>query len=251
MKNGIEIFFQNLGDADSIFVRVWKDDAPTNILIDGGYRKNVDQVSEFLYERLSETQSSQIDHLVCSHCHDDHAGGLVELVKGQRFRIGNAWVRDLRGDRSVLGLSRASQLSMAQAKLVLEKLERSEQTRIDLLESLEEFYPDTPIREPFHEEQIGPLIVLGPTHAFFQQQYAKFDDRDFVTQLEARYQRRKQVSPTSSDKPLGDYVSPENEVSTILAFPYNDGGDEKVYLLTADAGREGLNDVIYRDMALP
>ena len=247
MKNGIEIFFQNLGDADSIFVRTWKNDIPTNILIDGGYRKDADQVSTFVGERLLETGSDQIDHLVCSHCHDDHAGGVVELVNERHFRIGQAWVRDLRGDRSVLSLSRVSQLSMSQAKLVLEKLERSEKTRIELLEGLEKYYPDTIISEPFYGEEIGPLIVLGPTYEFFQQQYSKFDDRAFVTQLEARYQKRNQLAASSStEKPLGDYVSPENEVSTILAYPFNEDGNEKVYMLTADAGREGLNDVIYR-----
>lgn len=248
MRNGMEIFFQNLGDADSIFVRTWKDDLPTNILIDGGYRKDVDQISEFLSERLYETGSSQIDHLVCSHCHDDHAGGLAEIVTNRLFRIGTAWVRDLRGDRSALNAERISQLNESRAKLVLDKLEKSEKTRVEILEGLEKYYPDTPIRDPFLGEAIGPLIILGPTYEFFQQQYAKFDDRDFLAELEGRYEKRASATArNNSDKPLGDYVSPENEVSTILAYPYNTGSGEEVYLLTADAGREALRDVISRD----
>jgi len=77
--HGLEIFFQNLGDADSIFVRHWDHGVCTNILIDGGYGQDCEQVVDFLNDRARDSGDATIHHLVCSHSHDDHAGGLGEI----------------------------------------------------------------------------------------------------------------------------------------------------------------------------
>ena len=170
--HGIEIFFQNLGDADSIFVRHWENGVCTNILIDGGYKKDHDQVAKFLEDRARETGTSTIHHLVCSHCHDDHAGGLVKLVTERPdIPIQFAWVHDTRGEHETLNLYRETMLSAYGARQLLNKVKASEQTRINLLEALDA--RNVPTFSPFAGDQIGPLFVLGPSEEFFDEQYRK------------------------------------------------------------------------------
>ncbi len=250
MRNGIEIFFQNLGDADSIFVRTWENDVPTNILIDGGYAKDYPQVKKFLIERLDETKSRQIDHLVCSHCHDDHAAGLVALAEEGFFPIKQAWVHDTRTNSRILTFERIIELRM-HAQHVYEKVSKSERTRHDLIAALEKNYPNTPILEPFFGARIGPLIVLGPTPEFFNAQYNKLDDAACMQILESRYESQEsqvmfETKAAADAKPLGDTVSPENEVATVIAYPKQVNGSEQIYLLTSDAGCEAFRDILTR-----
>lgn len=254
--NGIEIFFQDLGDADSIFVRHWDQGQCTNILIDGGYRKDCEQVVSFLCERARESGDIRIHHLVCSHCHDDHAGGLVKLVKDYPWiPVLNGWVHDTRNGLEALTSEREWQLHAFSASHLLAKVRASEQTRFALLEALEA--RRIPTFSPFAGDQIGPLAVLGPSEAFFAEQFRKLDDRATVRELNARLERREReavfgfntVEARAADdtKELGgEPTSPENEVSTILAALW--GGE--VSLFTADAGCEGLTAAIANPFAL-
>lgn len=244
--HGIEIFFQNLGDADSIFVRHWDLGTPTNILIDGGYKKDHEQVVDFLNDRAEESGDSTIHHLVCSHCHDDHAGGLVKLVTDRpNIPIDMAWVHDTRSEHQTLNLQRELLLRVLDANRLLESVKASEQTRHDLLDALESRGIST--FSPFAGDQIGPLFVLGPSEAFFDEQYKKLDQGDQVKAFNERLARAyresllgvnpMQIEAADAQKDLGgEPTSPENEVSTILAAIW----DGKVNLLTADAGCEGL-----------
>lgn len=251
MKDGIEIFFQNLGDADSIFVRTWENDIPTNVLIDGGYKKDYPVVREFVLQRLSETASHQIDHLVCSHCHDDHAGGLLELASQAELAIGSAWILDTRGANEVLSLIRKSSMQLSGASSLLARVQASETTRHRLLDTIERNYTSTPIRQPFAGEWIGGLLILSPTPEFFDRQFRKLEEPNQISLLESEITASAaaslfEIRADQAIKPLGAAVGPENEVSTVLAFPRPVAGNEEVFLFTADAGCEAFDDILIR-----
>ncbi len=251
MKNGIEIFFQNLGDADSIFVRTWENDVATNILIDGGYKKDYPQVKGFLTDRLNETGTSQIDHLVCTHCHDDHAGGLLALAESSDFSISKAWVHDTRSHFQLLTENRKKLMKQAGANNLLQKLLETEARRHELLEALEENHPETEVIEPSVGDRIGPLIILSPSDAFFHEQLFRLDDSDTVKELEARLTENSgsfaqffEARTASAEKPLGGLVGPVNETSLVLAYCRQVNDKEDVYLFTADAGCDAFNSIL-------
>lgn len=253
--NGIEIFVQNLGDADSIFVRHWANGVLTNILIDGGWKKDADQVEAFLRDRAKETGIAMIHHLVCSHSHDDHAQGLVELVDRKIFPISQAWVHDTRTTHRVFTESRSALLTQlgTSASRVLADIRESEETRHTLLASLEQHR--IPISSPFAGARIGPGMVLGPTESFFESQFKKLENingietwnqklshqwLEGIFDTESILEKRAQAE---DEKELGsDPVSPENEVSTVIAF----ASDTEICLLTGDVGCEGLSEVVER-----
>ncbi|KKR21272.1 MAG: hypothetical protein UT48_C0010G0020 [Parcubacteria group bacterium GW2011_GWE2_39_37] len=78
-KDFLEIDFLDVGQGDSILIK-----APTgqNILIDGGPDNSV-------LRRLSENLpwwDRQIDLMVLTHPHDDHVGGLIEVLKHYQIK---------------------------------------------------------------------------------------------------------------------------------------------------------------------
>ena len=75
--DGIEVDMLNLGNADSILVTQWSAGVASRILIDGGNTSNAEKVLSF----LSSRGIKYLNHIVCSHPHDDHAGGLLGVVK--------------------------------------------------------------------------------------------------------------------------------------------------------------------------
>ena len=86
--HGVEVDMLSLGDADCILVTGWNYGAVQRILIDGGNRGDSPAVRSFLAQR----RVTYVDHVVCSHGHEDHAGGLVELVNDPKFAFGAFWM---------------------------------------------------------------------------------------------------------------------------------------------------------------
>ena len=251
--HGIEIFFQNLGNADSIFVRHWDNGVLTNILIDGGWRKSADDVEKFLDDRAKETGVETIHHLICTHSDDDHAGGLAELVARQSFPIGAAWVHDATDDTRLLSEARVSAMQKFGARKLLKKIEASEQTRQELIAALRKRRIEP--QSPFAGTEIGPLVVLGPTIPFYNQQMTRLEQEAVLTALEGRItagereaitelfesaaQTSHRLLKEDSDKELGgDPTSPVNEVSTVMALPWAENGRVQIYLFTGDVGRD-------------
>ena len=260
--NGFEIFFQNLGNADSIFVRHWTEGVPTNILIDGGWPASADQVEGFLADRAKESGVSAIHHLICSHSDNDHAGGLVKLVERENFEIKQAWVHDTRGAHAVLTPERRFFLEKSGSRKTLSKIDKGEATRHALLAALEN--RDINNVAPFAGQWIGPMVVLGPSPEFFDNQFAKLLDEQFIKELEMRLSKResdrirelfesgetltKIAAQEDQDKPLGGApTNPVNEVSTVIALPWQKDEKQHVYLFTGDVGRSGLGDVLSRE----
>ena len=253
--HGYEIYFQTLGNADSIFVRCHTQGVKTNVLIDGGRKTHADAVRSFLRGR----GESEIHHLVCSHHHADHAGGLIQLVEDKTLTIHRAWVNtaEIMADRADLGAYAAR----GYGKLV-ETLRASKQTQTELIGAINK--RGITLSVPWSGQAIGPLIVLSPTPDFYQQQLDKIKQESLAKALNDRYLRKqlkdmfevtfgnqvlygKQASEDEEESgELGaDPTSPENEVATVLCLPWTTADNTKRYdLLTADAGTEALKSIM-------
>jgi len=250
--NGIEVFFQNLGNADSLYVRHWVNGIPTNILVDGGRKTHNEQVEKFLTERSNDAPecTTTIHHLICTHSDDDHVGGLVPLVENGNFPIQKAWVHDLRGTE-FLPDGYAAQLRAWGATKLLEKIEASEQTRLAFITALENHR--IVHEDPFAGVQIGPMIVGGPRVDFYRDQYSKMLQEDtakgfnsaLVSNSVERFLTETMLKTAEASKELGDGVTtPINEVSTIILLPYGNDTNPDIYLFTGDVGPQGLDQVI-------
>jgi beta-lactamase superfamily II metal-dependent hydrolase len=250
--HGFEIFFQALGNADSIFVRHYINGAQTNILIDGGRRSHAEAVRSFL-RSLGETQ---IHHLVCSHHHDDHAGGLIELVKDTSLTFHQAWVHT---EEIVADKANLAHYEARGYKKLVDVLRASKETQVELIAALKQ--QAIPMAPPFAGAQVGPLLILSPSKDFYNAQLQRIQQEAVAQALNDRYLKRqlnnlfdvfsggqtlfgKAAEEKEEEEGAlgGEPTSPENEVSTVI---FLNGRDFKTgsYLFTADAGTEALSSV--------
>lgn len=160
--SGIEIDMLSLGDADSILVTEWWGNYVFTVLIDGGTVSDAKTVREFLRSR----NITSLYAVVCTHLHNDHARGLIELVKDKTLSIASGWMHDMRKHASADALRRASSQNSSQADGVKEALETTRE-----LASVFASRNITP-QEPFAGQTIASLpglTVLGPTPQFYKQ----------------------------------------------------------------------------------
>jgi len=164
---GLEIDMLSLGDADSILVTEWWGNYVFNVLIDGGTASDAKTVREFLRSR----NVTSLYAVVCTHLHNDHARGLIELVKDKTLSITFGWMHDMRNHASADALRRASSGNSSQADGAKEALE----TTKELASAFASRHIST--QEPFAGQTIAPLpglIVLGPTPQFYKNALEEF-----------------------------------------------------------------------------
>src|SRR5262249_10293255 len=83
MYDGVEYDMLTLGDADCILVSAWNGQTVSRVLIDGGYKNDADKVRSF----LRGMNISHLDAVLSTHGHDDHSGGLIELLADETLDI--------------------------------------------------------------------------------------------------------------------------------------------------------------------
>ena len=240
--DGVEIDMLSLGDADSVLVTGWKDGQPTRVLIDGGRTASYPEVRSFMHEH----DIKYIDHLVCSHPHDDHAGGLVKLVEDPEFDFGQAWLHDPSSHTEISAVASTVEKAATSTwftdrvgighKFVesVSTFTKSVSTAIDLAAALDKRGVST--TEPFAGDRIAFLDVCGPAEEYYCETVGRFS-----TLAQARKAAESELlreAEEADDKLEEDpQDTPENNSSTILAFKYSGG----LYVLTADAGVPALS----------
>lgn len=250
--NGFEVFALALGNADSFLIRHYEHGAKTNILIDGGNTSDGKVVLKFL-AGLGETR---LDHVVCSHHHADHAGGLVEIFKSP-LGIGQLWIHvaEMVTDHEVWASGH-----IQSQKAFAEKMELSRDHQ-KLLVNLA-LQRHIPIHHPFSIDQqgtmprIGPLSILSPTPEFYAKQIERMQSESLQDLLNSRYATREnrkfllkalrdlQDEIDEQQGGLGNEpTAPDNEVSTVLGLVHGERESREVFLFTGDAGVEALSDV--------
>ena len=83
MYNGIEIDMLSLGDADCVLVSLYNGMTVRRVLIDGGNKGDAPTIRAFLRGRNIDT----IDDVLSTHHHDDHSGGLIELLSDSTLEV--------------------------------------------------------------------------------------------------------------------------------------------------------------------
>jgi len=243
--DGIEVDMLNLGNADSILVTKWVAGSASRILIDGGNLSDSDRILAFLKSR----GVTYLDHIVCTHPHDDHAGGLVGIVKSPEIDFGQAWIHLPWNHVNQEMLANVLNRSEASTKRVVNIIRASVQTTRDLVGAIGA--RRKPIIEPFAGLKIGFLYVCGPSKSFYEQLLKDFTDFEKLKAMEnaiTAYEAQDLVETLfgmtaygkqaeAAEPGLGQApTEPENNSSTILwAKQANDA-----FLFTADAGVEAL-----------
>jgi beta-lactamase superfamily II metal-dependent hydrolase len=246
--NGFEVDLFSLGNADSILVGKWSGLSVERVLVDGGNYSDGKKVLEFLATR----RIGYLDHIVCSHPHDDHAGGLFDVVSSPSLDFGAFWIHLPWNHIDFTCLQGALREGESTAKRVVQTVRKSLKATSDLVEAVRR--RGKPIFEPFKARRIGPLFVCGPEHTFYEGLLSEFADfeklKEYEDSLEA-YERRIFAEDIleglalsgqqyESDVGLGEApTEPENESSTVL---WTSEGNNQ-FLLTADAGVNALTRV--------
>lgn len=241
--DGCEIFMMNVGNADCFLViRYYRGGTKDVILIDGGNTSD----AESIVQRIKHLGITHVDYVVNTHPHDDHAAGLVEIVKDTSLTFGELWLHaswtriDANAIRAVLGRN--------SAKWVLEAFEKSLATQMALFNAC--CSRGISVYEPFAGVTIGPFKVIGPTPEFYTTCMAKFSDLTTITQwndyLSNSSLRQLMVTlqkeAVQTEEDLGGVTSPENESSVIMTL---DCGDKRL-LFCGDAGCDAFGDIIAR-----
>lgn len=157
MFDGLEVDVLSLGDADCVVVTKWHDNRPHRILIDGGCSGDADTILEFLLDRNYTVFWAAI----CSHAHNDHASGLVKIIRHPRITIQNGYMHDIRNHVDSYSLRRAAAADTGVNQVVETTKELAGAFASRLI---------TPV-EPFAGVQIAgwpDMRVLGPSCEFYK-----------------------------------------------------------------------------------
>jgi len=232
--NGLEIDMFSLGDADSILVTKWADGIPVRVLIDGGKRNSYAEIRLSLKSR----DIKYIDHVVSSHPHDDHVGGLLELVEDRSFRLGTAWVHIPGNHVDMTRVRRALRETsvLKHSQLISASLVTSD----DLVRLL--MQRGIRIQEPFAGKEIGFLTVCGPSESYYENLLREFADTGAIRRAASAHANRV-LSELLSEKDnllSSPETSHENNSSVILGTRENGA----LYLFTADAGKQALEQAV-------
>ena len=237
--DGIEIDMLSLGDADCILVTQWYGLEAQRVLIDGGNKGDINKVRSFLHARGVQ----HLDDVICTHPHDDHAGGLVNLLDMNFISVGRMWMhipQNYVDPNRVTGALNRTQ-GLTRARVIQESL----QTVSDLETSCHR--RRISISEPFQGDEIGMLTVIGPSCEYYRELVAHFSDPDAIRATESLvsdniYQTLSELilegTPASTTGALlpNPNTTPENNSTAILGVAH----DSKLHLFTGDAGAQAL-----------
>jgi beta-lactamase superfamily II metal-dependent hydrolase len=236
--DGLEVDMLSVGDADCILVTKWE--AQTNtwscVLIDGGNKGDVDTVRGFLKSR----GISRINAVVCTHPHDDHSGGLLELLKDKSITIDNAYMHVPQWHVSSAEVEKT--LRRVAGSQEADNIRKSLATANDLFAAFTA--RRVPIIEPFSGVNVFFLKVVGPSQQYYEELLAEFTDADQIKLIDAEQSihtiwsalHDHATEELETELPANPQTTPENNSSVILATVQ----DGLKYLFTSDAGVPAL-----------
>jgi len=240
MYNGLEVDMLSVGDADCLLVSRWYGYVAKRVLIDGGNASDFANVRAFLERR----NVSYLDAVVSTHMHDDHAAGLLTLVRDESIGIGAAYVHIPQNHLQMALVDRA--LKIAAGAKEAECLEKSLQTAKDLVGALRSRRIPVPIVEPFKGTTIEFLTVAGPSREYYEELVRQFEDIDAFKTMSQRglhnliedsvddyFVKTGFIEASLLDNPE---TSAENNSSIIMGTIF----DGEKYLFTSDAGVPAL-----------
>jgi len=247
MYGGVEIDMLSLGNADSILISFWNGLSVHRLLIDGGNKGDAPKVRSFL-RGLNVTR---LDDVLSTHHHDDHSGGLIEIIADTTLDIGRVWSHvpqrhvDMNKVRVALGAVGES----PEADCVIKSLD----TAADIFNTA--LRRKIPHSEPFEGSLLGSLKILSPSLDFYASLVSEFAEADRIKaedEAQHRYDEQAGMEEVLKALGLGDgddssssllndpHTAPENESSVVSGAVH--GGS--MLLFTADAGTCALTRVL-------
>ena len=170
MHHGIEIDMLSLGDADCLLVTQWHPQhGPGRVLVDGGKGGDAQTAKDFLYSRGAR----DLWAVICTHPHNDHAKGLIEVVQDKTISIQTAWMHDIRNHITSESLRRASAGNSSQADNVRQVVENTKELASAFASR------NLKPKEPFAGENIAGfpfMTVLAPSLPFYQKVLREFTE---------------------------------------------------------------------------
>lgn len=132
----LKVHYLDVGQADSTFVELPNGET---LLIDAGNPENAVDVTS----AIRNLKYSKIDYIVCTHPHDDHIGGMAEVIKS--FDVGKLYMPDAehttRSFENLLDVISEKNLKINRAKAGVSII-NSKNLRIDILSPVKENYSD-------------------------------------------------------------------------------------------------------------
>lgn len=238
MYNGIEVDMLSVGDADCLLISRWNGFVVTRILVDGGNAGDFGTLRAFLRQR----DISYLDAIVCTHMHNDHAAGLVELVRDQSVGIGVAYMHVPQNHLRMALVEKA--LKIAAGASQADCVEKTLKTADDLLGALRT--RKIPVVEPFQGTIVQFLTVTGPSQAYYEELIHQFEDAGTIRSMgqgnlnyifeDAIDDYLAKTGVLEGSLLVNPQTSAENNTSVIMGTLF----DDKKYLFTSDSGAPAL-----------
>jgi beta-lactamase superfamily II metal-dependent hydrolase len=236
--NGIELDIFKVDNADCILISRWINGTVCRVLVDGAHAKDVPMIKR----HLVHLNACDIDHVVCSHPHSDHAEGLLELLKDNDIKIGNVWIHKPFEYVSVQELTEKINKSASFAKMIKPTIEYYG-TSIEIARAAKD--RGIIAQEPFADSEIGFLTVCSPTASRYQELIQLMHDEKTMGEVLEEQTKFASEEPDElvekaiSTSTVLDTVSDDSPIHascTVLTTSF----ENKTYVLTSDALESSL-----------
>lgn len=257
-----EIDMLDVGSADAFLIHFFDDNINIEyvVLIDGGNYVDGKMIANFIHKNYSQ---DYIDLAICTHCDNDHFGGIQYLLEQQRdngednLNIREIWVNDP-AQHVVLGQVkwvRKDSSKNVKARSVYDCNGDNMMNIIDELVSKKEIIWHEPFSDAvkydnplYVNSKWGGLIeVLGPTVEFYEELAPEFRNelhkKDYFTNEDNDEEDIEYVNNKVKCKRLdnaGDDPSPHNQSSVLIRFTPSNGDK---YLFMGDAGKKAVDNM--------
>lgn len=264
-----EIDMLDVADADAFLIHFFdENDNEHVVLVDAGRYSDGKMVSDFIKNTYG---TYHVDLAICTHCDDDHYGGLLWMIEDMKDHPGTSvdikelWVNDpgLHSWTDDFERRRSDARVQQQARVVY-TLQNGKNflSIINELKNSGNANANISVREVFSDKGYlafgGIIEVIGPSEEYYEKQVLQFrhlmksnkttpsnndsDDDDTVT-----FDNAGNVKSTTLDNAVPD-DSHHNLSSVIFLFKPEAG---KHYLFTGDAGADSFENLKYKTMDWP
>ena len=259
-----EIDMLDVKDADAFLIHFFdENDKEYVVLVDAGRYSDGQMVSDFIIKTYG---TYYVDLAICTHCDDDHYGGLLWMIEdmkdnpGTSVDINEIWVNDpgLHSWADDFERKRSDAKVQQQARVVytLQNGKNFLKT-IEALRNSGNRNANIKVREVFSDKDYlvfdGVIEVIGPSEEYYEEQVLQFrhlmkankttpakndsDDDDTITTDNAG-----NVKSVTLDNAVPD-DNHHNLSSVIFLFKPDEG---KYYLFTGDAGADSFENLKYK-----